>query len=190
MKSYFSKSIFFKYLIIINILLLAFGVIPFIICLLLILLVLYSYRKIKSENLYNKDIELNAVFSPISGKVKSIEVHKDFQIIVLKPSLIGPLGLYMPFSGTVDKVKNNELTLYNKLGQNLVVTYSFGLLRDSISWLKTGDLANYSANIGFLGLGGSISILTKKDLKILVEKDQKVFAGQSIIAGFEVNNER
>lgn len=190
MKSYFLKSNLLKYLVVFNIILLAFGVIPFLLFFIIILLIVYSYRKIKLDNLHNKDIELNAVFSPLSGKVKNIETHEDYQIINLKPSLVGPLGFYMPFSGTIDKVEKNEITIYNKLGQNLVITYSAGLLNDSVSWLRTGDLANYSANIGFLGLGGSISILTKKDIKILVEKNQRVFAGQSIIAGFEVNNER
>lgn len=190
MKSYFAKSNLLKYLVVVNIIVLAFGIVTSLLFSLFIFLIFYTYRKIKLENLYNKDIELNAVFSPLSGKVKSIEIQKDYQIITLKPSLIGPLGFYMPFSGTIDKVEKNEITVYNKLGQNLVITYTKGILNDSKSWLRTGDLANYSANIGFLGIGGSISILTKKDLKVLVEKNQKVFAGQSIIAGFEVNNER
>lgn len=190
MKNYFLKSSLMKYLIAINISLLIFGSLMFCIGLILSILIVYSYRKIRLNNFSNNDIELSSIFSPISGKVQSIETLNDCKIINIKTNLFGPLGCYMPFSGTVDQVDSLHLHIFNKLGQSLSLDFDEGIFRDSKTWLKAGDLAKYSANIGFLGLCGGIKIRTDKKIKVLVEKGQKVFAGQSVIAGFEVTDER
>jgi len=161
----------------------------FLVVLLLSLLILYIYRKRTLSNVNNKDIELNSVFSPITGKVKKIAQADGKTIVSISPKIFGPLGVYMPFSGSIDESENSETVIYNKLGNRATLSFSLGLFKDSNIWLRSGDLAKCSSNIGFLGFGGSINILLNDESKILIDKGQKVFAGQSLIAGFEVNNE-
>lgn len=161
----------------------------FLIVMILSVLTLYTYRKRTLPNINNKDIELNSVFSPITGKIKKISEADGKTIVSISPKIWGPLGIYMPFSGSIDETENSETVIYNKLGNRAILSFSLGLFKDSNIWVRSGDLAKCSSNIGFLGFGGSINILFNDESKILIDKGQKVFAGQSLIAGFEVNNE-
>lgn len=155
------------------------------------------------------------VLSPVAGKVVDIvyqaenplvpgEFCKQIKIAI---PLIGPYGLYLPFSSQVNNfeqqegksvwrgkkilpnlsvIKKKNILIENKLGHSLLIQ----LLRCPLGfnakvWARPGDIGRSSACFGFFPCGGSTLLSLPTSSDILVKIGDKVKPGETVVAGLK-----
>jgi hypothetical protein len=207
-KFYIKKELLIKLILLslIFLLLLPFSIFTF--WLLLIGILFFLFRRNKVEY---KDSLANAadiILAPLSGQVVAIDKDADdHPRLRLSMPLIGPYGLFMPYSseiiheqfingekywrginGLCDKInaERNILEFKNKLGDKLKMEiYNCVLGGSAEIWLKVGDKGRASACYGLVPFGGTVVITFPKETEILVKTNDSIQAGLTILAGFK-----
>ena len=107
--------------------------------------------------------------APIGGKIKSINHTKGrfFKAYDLEKSF---------------ENEKNEIVIQNKNLKIKVIQIAGFLARRIICQVKVNQKVNKGQKIGFIALGSQTTIILPKRLKLKVKADDKVKAGQTIIA--------
>lgn len=175
-------------------------------------LFLFRRRKLRYKDQFKN--ESSTYLSPVNGFVfdiqKEIECEDGEKYSVVRLTLphFNEWGIYLPHDGEVQDVSVNsgkKFVRYNSKLPDLqensfdhvnIVTRSkndhlctLKVVRCAIGWkpkvwLVPGDRGRPGACLGFLPLGGTVLMLVPSSFDIVINKHDKVIAGQTVIAGF------
>lgn len=155
--------------------------------------------------------EENAIFSPADGKIIIISEIEDTSFIkekVTKVSIfMSPLNVHVnriPIDGKVEYVKYNEgefsaafldkaseknerstVGLSTKSGKIMFTQIAGAIARRIVNTLSVGQEVKAGQKYGMIKFGSRVDILLPKNAKLNVKLEQKVTAGETIIAWFK-----
>jgi len=175
-------------------------------------LVLFRRAKIRFQDTLSNTPDI--CLSPISGKVVAIYKDKEsreFEGKVSKIRILLPFwksyGLYFPFSSQVEIVehkagvkiwrlakigdftniaKHYSVVLKNKLGHKVQIEIpQCKLGGETEVWIRPGDKARAAACFGYVPFGTYFDICFPNDSEILINENEKVYAGQTVLVGLK-----
>ena len=161
----------------------------------IIFLTLFRKNKVNFKNTLANSTDI--LLSPVSGK--AVNISDDKSVIEIKVPILGPFGLYMPFSAQVGMFEKYEegnkftrnskrysVIFRSKLGSATALeVFNSSFATGAHIWLKTGDKARSSANFGYMPLGGKIKINLPAESNILISVGENVIAGSTILVGIK-----
>ncbi len=174
--------------------------------------VLFRRAKIRYQDALSNTPDI--CLSPISGKVIGIYKDEQSKVFEGKTSKIRielPLwksyGLYFPFSSQVETVENvsgkkiwrwakngyftntakhHSVVLKNKLGNRVHIQIPQCVVGGkSEIWIRPGDKARGAACFGYVPFGSVIDVCVSGESEILINKNEKVYAGQTVLVGLK-----
>ncbi len=146
--------------------------------------------------------EKNVIVSPTDGKILSI---KDYTITI-RMSLLDVHVQRIPISGKVISVEqggsgflpgnvegysNNVqtiTTLDTEIGTVVVKQITGNLVRRIQTYVKPGDDVVIGDKLGRILLGSTVVIVLPKNVEITINKSQKVYGGETVIARYDKLN--
>ncbi len=158
----------------------------------------------------------NLVVSPADGKVISIEKADDpffengdtvrvsifmniFNCHVNRAPISGEVidlkykpGRFLSADKPKAALENERLALFlrDDFGRKLIVVQVAGLIaRRIVCFAEKGDRLSRGERFGMIRFGSRLDVYLPKDAHILVNRGEKVFSGQSVIASFSDINE-
>lgn len=176
-------------------------------------LTLAIFRRSKLINFQESEVEEGALFSPVNGKVVSIERDIDHpffgESMIAIRILINPwneYGIYLPTTSEVKEVhleKSEEFFRYKRdfpqkeetpnglcisLLNKKLDTYGIQFIKcsfggDAEVGVLPGDRGKLRANIGYMPFGGTALLYIPENYKIMISKSDILVAGVSIIGG-------
>ncbi len=171
----------------------------------LFILALFFTRKNKVFYKDNFSMNPDMMLSPVSGKVtKVISEEGQKTLIQVTVPFYGPIGLFMPFEGVIDKLdftKKGEsafekrrgkftnrrngyrLTLRNKTETKVGLNIKGLLGMAPRVYVRAGDKGKSLACFGYAPLGAKIEIAVASDVKVLVGPGDKLKAGETAVLG-------
>ncbi len=116
-------------------------------------------------NIFN--VHVNRI--PFEGEIVAIEYYP---------------GIFLPADKSSAMIKNERNALLLKKDNIFItVVQVAGLLaRRIVCWTEVGDRLNKGQRFGLIQFGSRVDVYLPKDVKILVNKNQKVVAGETPIA--------
>ncbi len=113
-----------------------------------------------------RDVHVNR--APLQGVVKKIEYKK---------------GEHTPaFSKGSSENERNRVTIETEYGDVIVTQIAGILARRIVCYVKEGEVIARGQRIGMIRFGSRVDVTIPDALKVVVEKGDKVRAGESIIA--------
>lgn len=176
--------------------------IPALLCLIGSIFFIYFFRDPKR----NPPPQPNTVVSPADGKVLNIseksnlcgDKYKEISIFM------SPLDVHVnriPFDGTIEKIvytpgrffsafkerayKENEnikITLKTKYGNIILRQVAGSIARRAVCWVKEGESLKKGERFGMIKFSSRVDICLPESFKILIKQNQKVKAGETVIA--------
>ncbi|MEN2986103.1 MAG: phosphatidylserine decarboxylase family protein [Thermodesulfovibrionaceae bacterium] len=158
--------------------------------------------------------EPNVVVSPADGKIIKIseksgicgDKYKEISIFM------SPLDVHVnriPFDGVVEKViytpgkffsafrgkayrenENIKIILKTEYGNIILRQVAGSIARRAVCWVKEGEILKKGERFGMIKFSSRVDICLPETFKILVKQNQKVKAGQTIIAIIENVNKK
>ncbi len=153
---------------------------------LIVLLLIFLFRKVPFEINDKRTLESNVYVSPVSGVVKNIYKSELKCFIEVKIGPLNEYGIYLPLGTTISSTnfdKSQSLVEFNFKDQALRL--SFNSLTSYFPcklFIESGDRGSLGANIGYLPFGGKTVIELPKDSKVLVKEGDQVKSFQTLLA--------
>ena len=166
------------------------------------------FRKKFNEYLEDVAIKDDVIFSPIYGKVSSINKHENGTEIKIRHSPPKEVGVYLPMNSELKEFKNVvvdrpsslrdkyfgksldradyiDLNLEQvKKEQSVGLKFSRNFLGSlPVLYMQPGDRGRQQVNIGYLPLWGVVHLSMPKNYEILIKKGDELEGGVTPIAG-------
>ena len=142
-------------------------------------------------------VDETSIISPADGKV--VDVQEDKISIFLSP--VDVHVNWCPIAGTINRVtykkgkflpaykpessrenESNEIEIMHESGQSIVVKQVAGTIaRRIVCWVQEGEKVSRGQKFGMIKFGSRIDIFFPRGTKILVEKNQRLYGGETII---------
>jgi len=153
----------------------------------------------------NREIKINehVLYSPADGKIFDIEETEDSYCVKIFMSIFDVHIQRSPSSGIVKKIEykegkfipagkketdiqneQNTIVIENQEGDNFTITQIAGIFaRRILCWVKEKQNIKQGQKIGAILLGSQVNfVFPKNKYRLLVTKNQKVFAGITVVA--------
>lgn len=184
----------------------------FLVLILLYLFIYVVLRRDRNDFLDDPMVTKGVIFSPVNGKIMSVVrnvSHGSFGENLIEIQIMIPWweeqGIYLPLSSEVKNVrimKGNSIWRYRKIDETLGAQDGKGvnLSLDNkeelvgLSFFKCklglwpelmvvpGDRGSRRVNIGYFPFGGTVVVYLPKKYEILLEINDEVTSGESILA--------
>ncbi len=112
------------------------------------------------------DVHVNR--SPVDGRVTDIRYHKG--------------GKLPAFHKDSERNERNSISLNTERGEVTVTQISGALVRRIVCYLRQNEAVKRGQRIGMIRFGSRVDVTLPRDYSFVVEKGQKVRAGQTVIA--------
>lgn len=152
-----------------------------ILILVLYLFILQQFRNSKRKVNTNPE----AILSPIDGKLKSIESGKETKLTFI----VSPFNFHLiraPFNGKITQVNTDPISIEisdESKRSNCVISIEPGnFSQDSIIYSKKNSSLEQGEEIGFIKFDARVTIIVPKNSKLEVKINDRVKAGEHIIA--------
>lgn len=168
-------------------------------------LILFFSRKNKVFYKDNFSMNPDMMLAPVNGKVLNV-LSEDGKktLIQVRVPFYGPIGLFMPFEGVVEKLdftrkgetsfekrrgkftnrrNGYRLTLRNKTEISVGLNIKGLLGMVPRVYVRAGDKGKSLACFGYAPLGAKLEIAVSNDAKVLVAPGDRLKAGETAVLG-------
>lgn len=209
MKRFFLKKDFvIKFVLLTIVFFLILDISLFIYWILLMSSLIFFFRRniVTYKNSLSNAVDI--VLSPVTGRVTGLLKDNDGnQFIKIRMHTFGPYGLFLPYSSEIQmrqnfsgkklwrgskEIKPNSdaerflVEFKNKLGHiTSVEVFSCVFSGKPDVWLVAGDRGRSTACFGYIPFGGSVLVKVPQGSNLLINENEKVRAGFTILAGMK-----
>lgn len=113
---------------------------------------------------------------PHDSEIEEVSVFNGQKFVRYRSKFPNLTGTDYKHVNIVTKSKNGQLCILK------VLTCAIGF-KPKV-WLEPGDRGRASSCFGFFPLGGTVVMMIPNDFDVVINKHDKVVAGQTVIAGF------